>query len=346
MFNWGKSVQPLPPPRPLPPWARPLLNDLGATSSDPLVHFPGSAEFTDSETTFFTAQANEVESAAVARPSCAAEVATVLKALRHHLPASVPIAIRGAGHATFAGTAKAKAGVTIDTRGLKGIDVLSGGERVRIGAGNEWLDVYTALEAHEPPLTVAGGRAERVGVVGFLLGGGISYFSSRYGFGADSVLAWEVVLASGEVVLARRDDPETADLWDALRGGSTNFGVVTAVEMVCFPHPAHFRCANIAYLSPARQATLQAVVELGSQPSAPTEGEATTHAIWALTHAAGVPVKILNVMATTTAAAGCDGLQGFLDARGRIPLLGGLREKKHSEFATEVGNLSAKDGSR
>lgn len=31
-----------------------------------------------------------------------------------------------------------------------------------------------------------------VGVAGFLLGGGISTLSSRYGLGADMVLAWEV----------------------------------------------------------------------------------------------------------------------------------------------------------
>lgn len=30
-----------------------------------------------------------------------------------------------------------------------------------------------------------------VGVAGFLLGGGISTLSSRFGFGADSITAWE-----------------------------------------------------------------------------------------------------------------------------------------------------------
>lgn len=51
----------------------------------------------------------------------------------------------------------------------------------------------------------------------------------------------QIVLASGEIIIASRDDSKTADLWDALRGGSTNFGIVTAVEMSCFPHPALFR---------------------------------------------------------------------------------------------------------
>ncbi|KAH7310854.1 hypothetical protein B0I35DRAFT_358659 [Stachybotrys elegans] len=334
MFKRAKPAQLLRKPS----WAQPLLEDLATNGT--LIYFPGSAEFADSETNYYTAQANEVQSAAVARPHSAQEVATVLKALRRHLPDSVPIAIRGAGHATFAGAAKAENGVTVDTRGLRGIDILPGGV-VRIGAGHEWLDVYTALEAHEPPLTVAGGRAGRVGVAGFLLGGGISYFSSQYGFGADSVRTWEVVLANGDIIRASREDPETADLWDALRGGSTNFGIVTAVEMACFPHPAHFRCSNLFYLYPARQATLQALVDQGSRPDL-----AVTHAIWAITHVAGMPFKVINVMASTTDPANCGGLDGFLNAPGRVPLVGALKERKHSHFAKQVGNLSPKDGSR
>lgn len=51
--------------------------------------------------------------------------------------------------------------------------------------------VYAALEAHTAPLTTVGGRMPAVGVAGFLLGGGISTLSSRFGFGADMVSAWE-----------------------------------------------------------------------------------------------------------------------------------------------------------
>jgi hypothetical protein len=343
MFKRVKPAekQPPPPPPPLPSWAQLLLND-SDSNVNKLIFFPGSAEFTDSETTFFTAQAVEVQSAAVARPSSTAEVAAVIKALRRHLPDSVPIAVRGAGHATFPGAAKAKAGVTIDTRGLRGIDILNGGERVRIAAGHTWDDVYAALEAHTPPLAVTGGRAGRVGVVGFLLGAGLSYFSTKYGFGADMVLAWEVVLASGEVVWARRDDSETADLWDVLRGGSTNFGVVTAVEMACFPHPDHFRCASILYLSPGRQATLQGLVDYGLR--APAEGEPVTHAIWTMTHLAGVPVKLINILVSTTAEKGVGELQGLVNARARIPLTGSLKEKTQGQFAKEMGDMSPQDG--
>lgn len=103
-----------------------------------ILHFPGSPEFADSETAYFTAAAAEVRSGAVARPASTADVSALLGALRKSLPADVPIAVRGAGHATYGGTAKAASGVTIDMRGLRGVDVLPGEKHVRIGAGENW----------------------------------------------------------------------------------------------------------------------------------------------------------------------------------------------------------------
>ncbi|KAJ1563179.1 hypothetical protein HK405_009652, partial [Cladochytrium tenue] len=336
------------PPAALPDWAQPLTEELNQGADGALIFFPGSTEFADSETGFFTAQANELQSAAVARPSSTAQVSNVIKALRRHLPASVPIAIRGAGHARCAGTAKAQGGVTIDTRGLKGIEIVEDSQVIKIGAGHEWLDVYAALEKHEPPLTVMGGRNTGVGVAGFLLGGGISFLSYKYGFGVDAVRAWEVVVADGTVVRADRDHPQTSDLWDALRGGSTNFGVVTAVEMAYSPHPVHLRAGTGFYLSPARRATLQALVELGSQPQSQADVPYAPipHAIWTMTYVAGVPFKIIAILMSTTEATGYGALQGFTNTRWRVPFTGKLREMKHSAWAQECTDMTPKKGSR
>lgn len=103
-----------------------------------ILHFPGSTEFLDSEEVYFTAAAQSVKSAAVARPTSMHDVSSLLKALRLHLPKDVPIAVRGAGHATYGGMAKAASGVTIDMRGVQGVDVLPGDKLVRIGAGENW----------------------------------------------------------------------------------------------------------------------------------------------------------------------------------------------------------------
>lgn len=80
-----------------------------------MLYFPGSPEYADSDNEYFNAAAREVRSAAVARPTSTADVSSLLKILRRHLPATTPIAVRGAGHATYAGTAKAAGGITIDS---------------------------------------------------------------------------------------------------------------------------------------------------------------------------------------------------------------------------------------
>lgn len=54
-------------------------------------------------------------------------------------------------------------------------------------------------------------------------------FSGKTGFACDSVLEFEVVLASGEVVRANTE--ANSDLWIALRGGLNNFGIVTSLKL-------------------------------------------------------------------------------------------------------------------
>lgn len=54
------------------------------------------------------------------------------------------------------------------------------------------------------------------------------------GFVADNVVNYEVVLASGEIVNA--NEKQHTDLWEALKGGSNNFGIVTRFDMRATEH--------------------------------------------------------------------------------------------------------------
>lgn len=79
---------------------------------------------------------------------------------------------------------------------------------------------------------VAGGRNGKVGVAGFLLGGGITFFTGTRGFTCDDVISYEVVLADGRIVTAQANN-DYNDLFLALKGGSSNFGIVAKFTIRC-----------------------------------------------------------------------------------------------------------------
>ncbi|KAI4212981.1 MAG: hypothetical protein LQ351_004325 [Letrouitia transgressa] len=117
--------------------------------------------------------------------------------------------------------------------------------------GAKWIEVYTYLDALG--YAIPGGRAGDVGVGGLTTGGklsainnpvytpkrslrlpgGNSFFAARYGFVCDNVQNFEVVLGSGKIVNANaKTNP---DLFQALKGGSNNLGLVTRFDIVAFP---------------------------------------------------------------------------------------------------------------
>jgi FAD/FMN-containing dehydrogenase len=115
--------------------------------------------------------------------------------------------------------------VTIDLGSLVWTRFNADSETVDIGPGGRWKDVYTELAKHNR--AVAGGREGNVGVAGLILGGGNTFYTARHGFACDNVVAFEVVLADGRIVVASGTDAQTKDLYWALKGGSSNFGIVT-----------------------------------------------------------------------------------------------------------------------
>jgi FAD/FMN-containing dehydrogenase len=61
-----------------------------------------------------------------------------------------------------------------------------------------------------------------------------SWFTGQVGFVSDSVLNFEIVLSSGEIVNA--NNTHHTDLFHALKGGNNNFGVVTRFDLAVFEH--------------------------------------------------------------------------------------------------------------
>jgi hypothetical protein len=102
--------------------------------------------------------------------------------------------------------------------------------RARVGAGAVWQDVLDAAAPHG--LAALSGSAHDVGVVGYVLGGGLSWLGRGKGLAANHVHAIEVVTADAQLVRCSAEDER--DLFWALRGGAGNFGIVTAIEIDLF----------------------------------------------------------------------------------------------------------------
>jgi FAD/FMN-containing dehydrogenase len=104
--------------------------------------------------------------------------------------------------------------------------------RARVPAGAVWEDVVDAVTPHG--LAVAHGSSPNVGVVGYVVGGGLSFYARRHGLASNQVVSFEIVGADGELYLA--DAENNTDLFWALRGGGGNFGVVTSVVIELLPY--------------------------------------------------------------------------------------------------------------
>jgi hypothetical protein len=102
----------------------------------------------------------------------------------------------------------------------------------RVSAGAIWSDVINAVAPHG--LTAMHGSSPSVGVIGYLLGGGLSFYGRAHGLACNHVLAFEVVTADGHT--RHVDAYSEPDLFYALRGGGGGYVVVTAVEIELLPY--------------------------------------------------------------------------------------------------------------
>lgn len=154
--------------------------------------------------------------------------ADVVEGVRFAREAGLGVAVQATGH----GASRAADGaLLIVTSELTGVSVDAEAQTARIAAGMKWGPVLA--EAQAAGLAPLLGSSPGVGAVGYTLGGGLGWLARKYGTSADSVVAFEVVTADGE--LRRASETENPDLFWALRGGGGSFGVITAMEVKLYP---------------------------------------------------------------------------------------------------------------
>ncbi len=154
--------------------------------------------------------------AALIRPASAADVAAVLNFAR---ATDLGVAVRSGGHGSYGVTD----GLVIDMRDLNALDIDTEARTAWAGTGLTAGEVTRAVE--QRGLIVGFGDTASVGIGGLTSGGGIGYLVRKHGLTIDSVIAAEVVTATGDIIVADAD--HHADLFWAVRGGGGNFGVIT-----------------------------------------------------------------------------------------------------------------------
>ncbi|KAI0415866.1 FAD-binding domain-containing protein [Xylaria grammica] len=217
------------------------------------VLFPSDSGYTDSVSSYFFLNQQENPTCIIA-PSTTNEVAEIVRSIASHGYRSEKVAIRSGGHSPNRGFSNINHGVTIDLRGLNQIEMReTSSDIVSLGTGALWIDVSDFLD----PLnrTAVGSRVASVGIGGFITGGGISFFSPRYGFSCDNVENMQVVLANGTIINANATS--NPRLFRALKGGQNNFGIVTRFDIKTYSQPAFWGGA-IQYPESADAAQLDA----------------------------------------------------------------------------------------
>ncbi|KAK7932015.1 nicotine oxidase [Apiospora marii] len=207
-------------------------NALKESSLGDRVFLPDGAAYTERLDTYWSVSA-ALEPWCMVMPANTEEASEVIKILAKN---ECPFGIRGGGHGADAYSNGIDEGVTIDFGLMNATTYDADRKIVSIQPGTHWQPVYDTLS----PLgvTVTGGRGGTVGASGFISGGGNSFHSASHGFAADNVQNFEVVLGDGRIVNANAE--ENADLWQAMKGGSGNFGLITRYDMFAieFPDPA------------------------------------------------------------------------------------------------------------
>ncbi len=137
---------------------------------------------------------------------------------------------QGTGHGA-AGLPDLDDTILIKTVGMRGIEVDADAQTARVEAGVLSLELGEATGSHG--LCSLPGSSPDVGVIGYTLGGGLSWLGRKHGFACNRVEAVEVVTADGE---ARAVDAENEpDLFWALRGGGGGYAIVTALHVHLLP---------------------------------------------------------------------------------------------------------------
>ena len=168
--------------------------------------------------------------------------ADVMQAVNFARDNDLLLSVRGGGH-NVAGSAVNDGGIVIDLSGMTAVRVDPQARTARVEGGATWADLDRETQVFG--LATPGGVVSSTGVGGLTLHGGYGHLRRKYGLSIDNLLSVDIVTADGQLRTA--SESENADLFWAVRGAGSNFGVVTSFEFRLHPLGPEVMLSAAAY---------------------------------------------------------------------------------------------------
>ncbi len=156
--------------------------------------------------------------------------ADVVDAVNFARDQNLLLSIKAGGH-NVAGNAVNDGGLVIDLSQMRGVHVDPLTQTVRVQGGATWGD--TDRETQLFGLAVPGGVVSTTGIAGLTLHGGVGHLRRKHGLSIDNLISVDIVTADGQLRTASATENE--ELFWAVRGAGSNFGVVTSFEFQAHP---------------------------------------------------------------------------------------------------------------
>ncbi|KAK0491398.1 glucooligosaccharide oxidase [Armillaria novae-zelandiae] len=191
--------------------------------------FPGSSVYAEASRPFNLRY--DWAPVAVTYPSTKEQVSTIVSLGSTE---NLQVVARSGGHSYIANGLGGKNGaLVIDLSNMTKVEVDASGTAT-VETGNRLGDVAYAL--NNQGRAIPHGSCPYVGIGGHVSGGGFGFTSRMWGLTLDAVRSMTVVLANGTIVTA--SNTSNVDLFWALRGAASSFGIITSVDFQTYAVPS------------------------------------------------------------------------------------------------------------
>ncbi|KIY64427.1 FAD-binding domain-containing protein [Cylindrobasidium torrendii FP15055 ss-10] len=180
--------------------------------------------------------------AAIVLPATDADIVSTVKLA---VQCGIPFVPKAGGHSPGWSVIGAP-GIIIDLGKMNAITVDADKKQATLQAGVLTGEANEATAAHGVYLCL--GSADSLGVMGYLLGGGLGFFMGIMGVASDHILSAKLVTAAGDLLTV--SSTSHRDLLYAIRGAGQFFGIVTEVTLQGFG-PSIFRTPDASIWSGA-----------------------------------------------------------------------------------------------